>query len=164
MIIRWVVALYFAIVGAWEGAKAGWTTSRAISSNQDASNLPVIESRNVLLRREAWFKWFRRWNACQTWLGILVAGGSAAVASKALDIPLGSGSANVSTYVALVIAILAALQTVLRPESRARSYREAWVILDLAVKEKEGVDTKLVDAVRRGEERIGQRPVDPQKT
>jgi hypothetical protein len=158
----WVKALQAAILGAIDGARTAWAQATSGGENMDDKK----EASDTLKRRAAWFRYFRWWGRGQTYLSIFIAGGSALVASKAvagINFEVGRHEFEFASLVALVVAICAAIQNVLQPDVRARAYREAWVILDLAVKGEDKVSEPVIDAIRRGEERIGQRPISPSK-
>ena len=104
---------------------------------------------DVSRRRRVWFRYFQAWRALGWALPVLTAALSAVVASQIITDPA-------RTYVALMVAFLAALQAVVQPQQRARNYREAWVQLDLALKQAEGVSSALIEAVRQGEGSIGE--------
>ena len=107
------------------------------------------ELADIAARRKVWFRYFQCWRALGWAVSVLIAGLSAVVASQIVTDPA-------RTCIALVVTVLATLQATLQPQLKARSYREAWVQLDLAMKQAEGVSTSLLDAVRQGENSIGE--------
>lgn len=107
------------------------------------------ELADIGARRRVWFRYFQAWRALGWAVSIFIAGLSAVVASQIIGDPA-------RTYIALVVTVLAALQATVQPQMKARSYREAWVQLDLAMKQAEGVSNSLLDAVRVGENSIGE--------
>ena len=56
---------------------------------------------------------------------------------------------------ALVVAICSALLLMLQPQQQAQAYRQSWIELDLTIKRLSGVSADLLEAVRRGENLIG---------
>jgi hypothetical protein len=89
---------------------------------------------------------FRRFNH----LLVIISGGSALVASKVIG-----EKPEARDILALIVAICSALLAALQPQQRARAYRQAWIELDLAIKASEGTPTELIEALRRGENLIG---------
>jgi hypothetical protein len=100
-------------------------------------------------RLGGWIFLHRRWRLISRTLTITIAGLSAYVASD-LSQYLGRN------YAALIVAVCAALQATLRPEQRANAFREAWIELDLALMEEDKIPAHLTDAIRHGENRIGE--------
>jgi len=104
---------------------------------------------NAIARREAWFGCFRFWKGLSWILSVSIAAGSAFVASGL------SVEHHLREYFALAVAVCAALQTALSPARRADAYREAWIGLDLAVHKHCNMAPGLLEAIRVGENRIG---------
>ena len=100
-------------------------------------------------RRDGWFRRFLLWRRISWTLAIIIAGGSTFVASS-----LSEG--YVRSIVALMVALASALQLTLRPDRMAYGYREAWIEIDLAIKALAGAPPPLVEALRKGENRISE--------
>jgi hypothetical protein len=102
----------------------------------------------VRRRRRTWHIAFMLW-LCVYWsLLVVISGGSATVASKIVN-------DYWRDIFALIVAVCSALLATLQPQTRARSYRHAWIGLDLAIMASEQVSTNLLEALRSGEDAIG---------
>jgi hypothetical protein len=106
------------------------------------------EETDVKGRRDAWFKYFQRWQYFSWGLLVFISGGSAAVASQIVPPVVRDG-------VALAVALCAALLATLQPQRRAQAYRQAWIAIDLAIKASARVAPDMLDAIRKGENIIG---------
>ena len=103
----------------------------------------------VSKRRDAWFKYFIWWKRLSWALSVLTVIVSAFVASSLSKDFYREGFA-------LFVAFCTGLQATLKPGNRVDAYREAWVVLDLALKKFSGAPTEIIDALRSGEARIGE--------
>jgi hypothetical protein len=103
----------------------------------------------AIFRRKVWFRFFRGWQFLSWTLSVLIAAGSAFVASSMVD----SISATFPTksFAAMTVAFLAAVQAALNPAQRASAYRQAWIALDLAIKNHKNMPPDLINAIRDGE-------------
>jgi hypothetical protein len=99
-------------------------------------------------RRRTWHVAFMLWLCIHWSLLVIISGGSAAVASKIIN-------DYWRDILALFVAICSALLATLQPQQRARSYRQAWINLDLAIMASEHVSANLLEALRSGEDAIG---------
>ena len=101
----------------------------------------------ALQRLRKWYRRFVVWRIAGLAMTTVIAGGSAVVASKLIQgLP--------SDILALVIATCASMQAAISPQIKSNAYRLAWITLDLAVKEAEGLSPALVAAIRQGEAEI----------
>lgn len=109
------------------------------------------ESNDILRRRKAWFSNFMNWQRLSWFLLIAIAALSSVVASGLLG-------DYWSRVVALMVAASSSILATIQPQQRARAYREAWIELDSAIKEKAGIDPIYAKALARGEAIIGHHP------
>jgi len=100
-------------------------------------------------RCTGWYRRFVFWRLISWGLTAIIAGGSAFVASQ-----LSEGHPR--EIMALVVATCASIQAALAPASKAAAFRQAWVILDLSLKEFVGLPSTLVQAIQNGENQIDQ--------
>ena len=104
--------------------------------------------KEVFKRRDHWLRRHKVWEWFSIVLSVTIAGLSAFVASSV-------SKEWGRDYAAVIVAVCAGLQATLRPAQRSREFREAWIDLDHAVREEENTSPRLLDAIRRGENRIG---------
>ena len=106
--------------------------------------------KSAIHRRTQWYRRFVFWRLVSWGLTTVIAGGSAFVASSL------SNHGYAREIIALIIATFAAIQAALSPAVKAASFRQAWVILDLALQEFSGLPPALVKAISEGEHQIDQ--------
>jgi hypothetical protein len=117
-----------------------------------AENIPNLA--DVRRRRRIWFGSFIVWQVISFSLLITIAAGSAFVASSVSGIFTINGGA-VRDIAALAVAICSAILLALQPQQQAQAYRQAWIEIDLAIKSANGVPADLLEALRKGENLIG---------
>src|SRR4051812_2642134 len=86
----------------------------------------------VYHRRRSWWVALNIWKGIWFILLVSIAAGSAFVASEL------SEWFHARQMAAMIVAICSALFAVLRPEIRARASRDAWVVLERALREQKG--------------------------
>jgi hypothetical protein len=110
----------------------------------DVEKYPDLER-----RRKDWFYAMITWQYVWWFLIINIAGVSAFVASELSEMW------GARPYAALWVSICSSILATLRPDARARTSREAWIVMELEIQRHSGCPKEIVEAFRKGEQIIG---------